>query len=139
MVVDMADRLGDNLIVGPKAKLLSYVPGNEFLQLVIEEKQIALPRLPAELDGFSIAHLSDIHSTGCLHIEFFHEVVKQTNNLRPDLVLIAGDIIDNIELLSWIPETLGNLSATLGVYFILGNHDQFTHQPRIRQAPPRQD
>jgi hypothetical protein len=43
-------------------------------------------------------------------------------------------LIDEIDYLAWMPSTLAKLSAPLGVYFLLGNHDLFTgHAPRIRQ------
>ncbi len=42
------------------------------------------------------------------------------------MIAITGDIVDEIELFEWIPQTLAQLSAPLGVYFVLGNHDQFT-------------
>ena len=82
--------------------------------------------MPKELDGFSIAHLSDLHYTGRIGIEFFEEVVRQTAALRADMIVMTGDVIDKVEYLDWFDRTLAKLSAPLGIYFVLGNHDQFT-------------
>jgi uncharacterized protein len=134
-VVDVASLLGHRPMHGFHAQMLSYVPGNQVLQIAVHEKQFHLQRLPTDLDGFSIAHLSDLHITGRIGLDFFREVARQTNSLRPDLIAVTGDIIDEIELLDWLPGVFSQLSAPLGIYFVLGNHDLFTHQPaRIRQA-----
>jgi hypothetical protein len=134
-MADIAAVLGHKPAVGWRARLLSLVPGNQIFQLAIDEKQLALPRLPAPLDGFSIAHLSDLHFTGRIGIDFFKAVVERTNALRADLIVLTGDVLDEMELVDWIPQTIARLSAPLGVYFVLGNHDQFTGEgPRLRQA-----
>ncbi len=117
------------------AQLFSFVPGNQVLQIAVQEKQCELERLPAALDGLSIVHLSDLHITGRIGLDFFREVARQTNVLRPDVIAVTGDIIDELELIDWIPEIFSQLSAPLGSYFVLGNHDLFTRDPeRVRQA-----
>jgi predicted MPP superfamily phosphohydrolase len=132
--IDVAGQLGRPLLHGFLSRLLYRVPGNQVLQISIDEFELALPRLPAQLDGFSIAQLTDLHFTGHVGIECFQEAVRQTNALQPDLIVITGDIADEIELFDWIPQSLAKLSAPLGVFFILGNHDLFTGQaPRMRQ------
>jgi len=132
--LDIAAELGHKPLNGWLASGLSFVPSNQVLRLCIDELQLALPQLPAQLDGLSIAHLSDLHITGRVGIDFFQEVVRQTNAIGADIIVITGDIIDEIELFDWIPQALAHLSAPLGVYFVLGNHDQFTGEaPRLRQ------
>jgi uncharacterized protein len=39
-------------------------------------------------------------------------------------VVLTGDLIDEEECFSWIPETWGRLRSRHGVYFILGNHER---------------
>jgi uncharacterized protein len=132
--LDIGGQLSHKPLKGWFASSLSFVPGNQVLRLCIDELQLALPRLPAQLDGLSIAQLSDLHITGRVGIDFFQEVVRQTNALGADIIAITGDIIDEIELFDWIPQGLAHLSAPLGVYFVLGNHDQFTGEAtRLRQ------
>ncbi len=64
--------------------------------------------------------------TGKIGVDFFKAIVRQAAELRADMIVITGDIVDEVELFDWIPQTLAQLSAPLGVYFVLGNHDQFT-------------
>jgi predicted MPP superfamily phosphohydrolase len=51
--------------------------------------------------------------------------------LRPELIVISGDIIDYAKCLPMIQPALHGLSAPLGVYFVLGNHDR-----RLRDIAP---
>lgn len=119
-----------DLLRGPYARLLSYVPANQVLQLVVEHKRIAVPRLPLELAGFRIAHVSDWHLTGRLDRAWFEHVAETVNSLRPDAILITGDIIENEACRPWLAHCLGRLHAELGTYFILGNHDYYIDAKR---------
>jgi uncharacterized protein len=133
-LVDVAERLGWKPLSGFEARLLSLVPANQVLQIAVEEMELEIARLPAALDGFSIVQITDWHITGKIGIEFFHEVVRQANALDGDMVALCGDLIEDAEHLSWIPETFGRLRAKHGVYFILGNHDVYTRDvPGLRQ------
>jgi predicted MPP superfamily phosphohydrolase len=122
-VIDVALRLGRRPIVGAEARLLAAIPGNEICRLHIQRKTVRLPRLPRELDGLTIAHLSDLHMLGNLTEDFYGEVVAATNALQADLVCITGDILEKMSCLPWIPATLGRLQARSGKFFILGNHE----------------
>jgi hypothetical protein len=51
--------------------------------------------------------------------------------LDADLIAISGDIIDFEDFLPLIDSVLGRLSAPLGVYYVLGNHDR-----RLRDINP---
>jgi len=105
-------------------RMLVALPGNQSLDLEVNEKDIVVPRLPDALNGLSIAHLSDLHFTGGLGREFFDFVVDQANELKPDIVAITGDVIDDAKCLPWIGSVLGRLRGTHGVFCVLGNHDQ---------------
>jgi predicted MPP superfamily phosphohydrolase len=122
-VVDVKETFGHAPVHGLYSRLFTYVPGNQIFKLHVHERGFALRRLPTTLDGFSIAHVSDLHICGRIGIEYFQEVVRQTNALGADLIAITGDIVDRRECLAWLSSTLGQLRAPLGVYFVLGNHD----------------
>lgn len=111
---------------------LARLPLNEILQIEIAEKELELPGLGAALDGLSILHLSDLHYSGKVARQYFEEVVRLGNGMRPDLVAVTGDLIDRSQCIDWMPDTLGRLAAPLGVYFILGNHDARHDWKRLR-------
>ncbi|WP_428308201.1 metallophosphoesterase [Lacipirellula sp.] len=122
---DVVKALGRAPLHSLKSRLLAALPFNEAMSLSIDRKKLAIPRLPAELEGLTIVHLSDLHMTGDVGQEFFDYMVRQVNDLRPDVIAITGDIIEEHACYQWIHESLAKLCAPLGVYFVLGNHDVF--------------
>lgn len=113
---------------------LTRLPLNESLQLEIAESVLEVPRLPPALDGLTIVHLSDLHFTGRIGKAYFREVVRTCNELRADLAVVTGDLVDRPACIEWIAETLGQLTARAGVYFILGNHDLLVDSARLRRT-----
>lgn len=120
---DLAKELGRPPIGRGETSLLARVPGNQIFRLAVQQKTLRLPTLPRELDGLTIAHLSDLHMTGKITREFYDAIVDHTNRLDPDLVVITGDIAEKVECLDWIVPVLSRLKAREGKYFILGNHE----------------
>lgn len=88
--------------------------------------EIPLPGLPAELNGFSIVQLSDVHIGSLLKADWLKEVVEKTNDLAADLVVLTGDMIDGSpEELRKDIEPLRGLQGRYGVYGITGNHEYY--------------
>ncbi|MCA9235757.1 MAG: metallophosphoesterase [Planctomycetales bacterium] len=132
-VTDVAAVLGERPLYGRKAKFCDLWPWNETLTLSVDLRQLEIPRLPLELERLTVAHISDLHMTGRIGLGFYEQLVAQVDALRPDVVAITGDIVENEECWPWLAETLGRLTAPLGVYFILGNHDEFIATDRTRE------
>ena len=54
------------------------------------------------------------------------ETVRRTNALKPQLIVITGDLIDGpIETLRDMAAPLAQLQAPHGVYFVTGNHEYY--------------
>ena len=78
-------------------------------------------------DRFSIVQLTDIHTGRTIKRDFIEYLVEQTNKLKPDMVVITGDLIDlPVSRIKKDLLPLKNLQAP--AYFILGNHEYF-HGP----------
>ncbi|MDR0356185.1 MAG: metallophosphoesterase [Deltaproteobacteria bacterium] len=99
----------------------------------VSRKDVFLPNLPSELDGFVICQLTDLHlglwSTP-LEVEMAFRKAAQE---KPDLVFLTGDLVDRnpdnarsyyepLRLLKDVPH---------GVYAVLGNHDHYAGPKRI--------
>lgn len=106
---------------------------------------IKLRRLPEKCGGLKIVILSDLH-VGSPHndIDNLVKVVEATNALHPDLILLAGDYVIH-EVMGGtfvkpepIAHELKKLTAKLGVYAVLGNHDWW-YSGRLVQAAFQQE
>ncbi len=103
--------------------------------LEVTEVPVTLADLAPSLEGLTIVQITDLHVgifTGRAELD---AVVERVNRLRPDLVVITGDVIDNNP--AHIPEgmrALGRLRGRLGVHAILGNHDLYTGPERVRRG-----
>lgn len=93
---------------------------------VVRELEITVDHEPA--DPLRIIVASDFHLgvlSGKRHLERF---VTRANKLKPDLVLLAGDLVDDDPV--WyarygMQEEMEKLKAPLGVYGVLGNHEYY--------------
>lgn len=73
-----------------------------------------------------VAQLSDLHVNGEIPLSYYLSVVELVNQAQPDLILITGDFVSELEFLPLLPQILGGLKSRLGVYAILGNHDYWS-------------
>ena len=92
--------------------------------LQLREFDIAVPGLPPELEGFRIAHVSDLHSGLFVGPRRLKIMSDATNDLKADLIAITGDII-NREM-NEFPVALAaiqRLESRYGMYLCEGNHD----------------
>ena len=109
-----------------------------------EDYELALPGWPASCDGLRIAVLADLHVGSPFNgPDKLARIVALTQRAQPDLVLLAGDyVIHGIPGGHFTPpdaiaEQLQLLSAPLGVFAVLGNHDHWLDAPRVRSALER--
>jgi len=97
----------------------------------VKTLEIALPKLPPELDGFRLVQLTDLHASRLLEAPWIDAVVKKTNGLNPDLIVITGDLVDGTTAARAADvQPLQALRARYGVYAIPGNHEYYAEYQR---------
>jgi len=92
--------------------------------LRVREFTISIAGLPPELEGFTIAHVSDLHAGLFVGPKRLKIMSDMTNDLKADLVAVTGDLI-NREM-SEFPSALAaiqRLESRYGLYLCEGNHD----------------
>ncbi len=106
-----------------------------------EDYEIHLPNWPAECDGIRIAVLADLHVGSPYNgLDKLDKIVDLTLKARPDLILLAGDYVihgvlgGNKVSPEEIAKGLRRLTAPLGVFAVLGNHDWWEDELRIQRA-----
>jgi uncharacterized protein len=125
-----ADPFSPDILRGRYAKLLGMVPGNQVLKLIVDNKRLFIPRLPEELAGLRVVHISDFHITGAVGPGWYHHVATQVNSLKPDVILVTGDLVEAEAHRDWLLESMRPLRAKFGIYFVLGNHDYYIDADR---------
>jgi hypothetical protein len=91
----------------------------------VDRVNVTLRTLPPQLNGLTVAHLSDFHHSAAVPLPYIEEVVGITNDLQPDLLVLTGDYImhDSPDYALPCAAALGKLHAPLGRFAVLGNHD----------------
>ena len=110
-------------------------------RLIVREQIIQIDNWPKELGGLRIAVIGDVHTGGpFINDQKLRRIVELTNQQHPDLIVLLGDYMSPN---SWHshrvePEVtaagLKDLSAPLGVYTVLGNHDWWYNGEKVRRA-----
>ena len=106
--------------------LLAY--GNyHYMHPVVREVNRIIPKaLLGEEQSLRIVTISDVHLGYATNKKMLRRYIQQINALRPDLVLIGGDLVDHAIEPLWqegMQEELSQIYTPLGTYFVPGNHD----------------
>jgi uncharacterized protein len=90
----------------------------------VRRVKLAFDNLPSSFRGLRIVQISDIHSGSLTNPDAVRKGVDMVLAEKPDIILFTGDLVNDIA-----PEVgeyqgiFGCLTAPLGVYSTLGNHD----------------
>ncbi len=91
--------------------------------------------LPKALDGFKIALISDIHADRYTDKSRIGSYVNKVNSEKPDLILIAGDIISRgNKYIQSAAQSLSKLNAAYGVYSCVGDHDNWAYRRNYKRS-----
>lgn len=106
------------------ALVLAVVAVRQLHGFRVRRIELAVPKLAAALDGFTIAHLSDLHVGRLTHGPVLAAMTREANALDADLAVVTGDLI-NSDLVDFpaAAETIRGIRARHGTWAIEGNHD----------------
>src|SRR3989442_4065921 len=89
--------------------------------------KVPLAGLPKELEGFTIAQISDIHAGQTIKRKFVEGIVDRVNRLHADMIAITGDVVDgSVPDLAHHTEPLARLKSRHGTYVVTGNHEYYS-------------
>ena len=93
----------------------------------VVDVEVPLADLPAPLEGFTIAQISDIHIGPTIKRNFVEAIVERVNRLGVDMVAITGDLVDgSVRDLAQHTEPLARLESRHGTYVVTGNHEYYS-------------
>ena len=133
--------LGIALVAAPPLFNLSLatIAMRQLDQFRIRRFVLPIAGLPSDLHGLTITQISDMHVGRFTSGRVLHEMVRVVNELRADLVLLTGDLInDALADLDHGLDLVKSMRADYGVYLIEGNHDLIENGPeferRVKQS-----
>ena len=113
---------GFALLAGGLFSMIALVQGMR--PPVVLNYEVQLPGLPAEMEGKVIIAMSDLHLGSLLGARWLEARVAQVQAQHPDIIVLLGDIGEGHgQLQGELPPVLRRLSAPLGVWAVLGNHE----------------
>ena len=114
------------------AAVAGYI-GSRWLR--VKELDACFPDLPEPLEGMRIVQVSDLHVGPHTSRSHLAEVARKVRDLRPDLIVITGDQVDDYARdVVYFAEAFSGLSAPLGVFAVPGNHDMYAGWPPVREG-----
>lgn len=117
-------QIGLGLAAIPFLSLIYGITIGKYNFKVIKQN-IFFPDLPEAFDGFTITHISDVHSGSFDNAEKINYAIDLINEQKSDILLFTGDIVNAKadEMHPWI-DTFNRLEKpAFGKFSILGNHD----------------
>jgi hypothetical protein len=91
---------------------------------------VPITDLPAALQGFSIAQISDVHVGPTIKRGYLQAIVERINALGADMVAVTGDLVDgSVQHLAHHVAPLAALKSRHGTFFVTGNHEYYSGAP----------
>jgi predicted MPP superfamily phosphohydrolase len=123
------------------AGLAAYSYFLEPRRLVVHSETLRLANFDPELNGLKVVAISDIHG-GSNHVteEKLRSIVSLANEQDPDIIVLLGDYVSETEFkgrnlkmpIETVAENLTGLKAKYGVFGVIGNHDWWWDENRVR-------
>jgi predicted MPP superfamily phosphohydrolase len=99
---------------------------------------VSLSNLPPAWQGRTVALVTDLHLGNVRGAGFSRRVVEKLNGLQADAVFISGDLFDGpVANPDALVEPWINQSAPAGIYYVTGNHEEFTDRAELLGAVQR--
>jgi hypothetical protein len=90
----------------------------------VKKIKLSFKNLPAAFKGMRMVHISDIHSGSFQDIRAVNKGIDLILKQQPDLIVFTGDLVnDRASEMEPYQNSFGRLTAPLGVFSTLGNHD----------------
>jgi uncharacterized protein len=108
------------------------------VSLAVPHVTLPIRGLGAELAGYRIALVTDLHHGPAVPPHWLARVADRVTELAPDLVVLGGDFVSHARSdLQGLDEVVGRFRARDGVVAVLGNHDHWVDPDRVAEALER--
>lgn len=104
-----------------------------FNDVNVSLRPVKIAQLPPALEGLRILHLSDSHLAHYTTLDTIVSALSQAEPFAPDLIVITGDIADDLSMLGDALKLTSELRPRFGTYACLGNHEYYRGLPEVKR------
>jgi len=104
-----------------------------FTDVRVYVRPITFKDLPPGWEGLRLLHLTDLHLRHYVTLYDLEQVLSDAKILKPEMLLVTGDIADDLDLLTEALAMMTAFNAPLGCYACLGNHEYFRGLSRVKR------
>ena len=113
--------------VGASLAVLGFGTYYESKATEISRLTLSYRGLHPDLSGLRLVQITDFHAGALISFETISDVVSRANALKPDLIVLTGDYVNNNpDYIRGCLALLDELKAPVGVFGVYGNHDYYT-------------
>lgn len=110
--------------------IVLFIGYYKFNKPIINEKDITIHKNFSLKNNLKIVAISDLHLGSGIGKQRLQKYVEMINAQNPDIVLIAGDLLDSSPrplLEQRMYEDIDKIAAPLGIYMCFGNHEHISN------------
>lgn len=131
---DVTSALGVGVAYGVPTLLFGYGSAVGRVDYTTEELVVRIPGLPKELDGYTIAQVSDVHTGPLVGEHQLRQGFELVRRIKPDLIVATGDVVDHeYKYTDLFARVFTELPARDGHVAIMGNHDHYAGAAEVTQ------
>jgi len=131
------------LVIGLSVIMLLYTSVKMYrhtTEIRIETVEHDVEGLPPALEGFRIAHITDIQADEFTGEEKVARYIDRVNEQQPDMIVFTGDLITSgTRYIPMAARQLSRLEAPYGTYFIIGDHDFWAGKEHVKGVVEQYD
>lgn len=126
---------GNAIVMATALPITAFAVEEAFQTPVVKKNPLPISGLHPDLDGITIAQVSDLHVGSILDKTWVDSIMQQVQGLHADMIVLTGDAIDGqVSRVGKELASLETLTAPLGKFFVTGNHEFYSGvEPWVEQ------
>lgn len=118
---------GNAAVMAAVLPTMAFSIQEAFQQPIVKSNALRISGLHTDLEGTTIAHISDLHVGSILDEKWLKALMTQVGELRADMFVLTGDAIDGkVSRVGKELDSLLKFEAPLGKFFVTGNHEFYS-------------
>lgn len=128
---NVLDRIADHVFSSPWPAAIAYRVGLQ-RHVAVSTHIISIPSKTLAVPSLRLAFASDFHAGPFTHESLWKSACDKLEQANPDLLLLGGDFVSvHARHLNDLARRLGEITAPLGRFAVLGNHDIWAGRSEI--------